>query len=485
MAESRDNEVQSIRSLPHDDNAERLILGALLVDSDKWGMVSEILDESDFYSPTNRQIFRCISAMVNEEGKQNFDGVVLVNFARSRDLLEKCGGTGYISSLTSLPFIVANLSEYCAIVKESSRRRLLYNVSVSLQEAVFNPSSDIKEELEEGSRRLSDSLLENYNRKASEYSIGNVLGVRFKDLANSMDGKVINTRIPTGFEVLDRYTNGGFDREEYIIIAARPSIGKTAFALSMMHNMILSGHRLAFFSLEMPAASIANRLFAIDSKIELSKIIKGKLFDDEFQQIKFSLQNLYSVRNNMYIVDVPNINLTELRTKARMLYKECKIECIVIDYIGLISPPSNMINSKKFEQVSYISLALKQLARELKVPVIVLCQVGRESEEQEPILSNLRDSGSIEQDADVVCFLHRKKNLSDEEKQKNLKDNKGRASIQVTKMIVAKNRNGETGNFKIGYNGPITYYADVSQESEFIDYEPKDVVKKRGNSSNS
>ena len=180
----------------------------------------------------------------------------------------------------------------------------------------------------------------------------------------------------------------------------------------------------------------------------------------------------------MYIVDVPNISLTELRAKARILKKEKNIDCIVIDYIGLISVPSTYASQKKFEQVSMISLALKQLARELKVPVIVLCQVGRESEEQAPILSNLRDSGSIEQDADVVCFLHRKKNLTEEEKQRNLKDSQGRANIQVTQFIVAKNRNGETGTFKIGYNGPLTFYNDVDQSSEFIDYEQKVPSKK-------
>ena len=287
----------------------------------------------------------------------------------------------------------------------------------------------------------------------------------------------------TGFEVLDRYTNGGFAKEEYIIIAARPSIGKTAFALSMMYNMINDGKKVAFFSLEMPSTSIARRLFAIDTKVELSKMIKANFFSDEFERVKESLQRMYDVRENMYIVDVPNISLTELRTKARVLKKEKDIDCIVIDYIGLISAPAYMMNAKKFEQVSQISLSLKQLARELKVPVVVLCQVGRESEEQEPILSNLRDSGSIEQDADIVCFLHRKKTLSDEEKQKNLKDSQGRASIQVTKMIVAKNRNGETGFFKIGYNGPLTYYADVAQSSEFIDYEPKDQGRKKSKDS--
>ena len=479
MPGTQDNENRGLRTLPHDETAEKSILGALLLSSDSWDKVEMLVSGSDFYSPTNRVIFDAISSLVNDEGKAGFDSIVLIEYLKKKNLLEKAGGAGYIAKLTSQPFIVANVGEYCAIVKEASRRRLLFKVSSTLMESVFDPSVDIQEKLEAGSKTLSDSILDGLNYSASEYELGNILTVTFRSILDKMESKDNSDRVETGFEVLDRYTNGGFAKEEYVIIAARPSIGKTAFALSMMYNMINNGKKVAFFSLEMPAASIAKRLYAIDSKIELSKIMKSTFFTEELDRLKDSLERLYDLKDNMYIIDVPNISLTELRTKARVIMKERGVDCIVIDYIGLISPPSNMMNAKKFEQVSYISLNLKQLARELKVPVIVLCQVGRESEEQEPILSNLRDSGSIEQDADIVCFLHRKKILSDEEKQKNLKDSMGRASIQVTKMIVAKNRNGETGNFKIGYNGPLTYYADVAQTSEFIDYEPKDMGGKR------
>ncbi len=479
MPGSQDNELKGLRTLPHDETAEKSILGALLLSSECWDRVEMLVSPSDFYSPTNRVIFEAISALVNDEGKSSFDSLILLEYLKRKNLLEKAGGAGYIAKLTAQPFIVANVTEYCEIVKEASRRRLLFHVSSSLMESVFDPSVNIQEKLESGSKTLNDSILSGLNYTASEYELGKILLDTFRSVVDKMTNKDLNDRVETGFEVLDRYTNGGFAKEEYVIIAARPSIGKTAFALSMMHNMINNGKRVAFFSLEMPAASIAKRLFAMDSKVELSKIMKSSFFSDEMDRVKDSLERLYDLRENLYIVDVPNISLTELRTKARVIMKERKIDCIVIDYIGLISPPSNMVSAKKFEQVSYISLNLKQLARELKVPVVVLCQVGRESEEQEPILSNLRDSGSIEQDADIVCFLHRKKTLSDEEKQKNLKDSMGRASIQVTKMIVAKNRNGETGYFKIGYNGPLTYYADVAQSSEFIDYEPKDTVGKR------
>lgn len=476
MAESQDT--SKIRMLPHDDEAEKGILGALLLNSEVWDTVSSAIEASDFYSPFNKNIFQAISDMMEREGLKSFDGLILVNYLKRKNLLEKCGGVGYIAQLSNVQVVTANISKYLEIVQESSKRRRLFTVAQSLEKDVFDPSVNIDDSLEDSSKILSDALLKGMKEKSSEYSLGHISTFTFEEITKKMEGKAEIDRIETGFDVLDKYTNGGFANEEYIILAARPSIGKTAFALSMMYNMIRNNKRIAFFSLEMPAKAIAMRLFAIDSKIELAKIIKAQFIGNEFERVMDSCSRLYEYSDNMYIVDVPNISLTELRAKARLLKKEKNIDCVVIDYIGLISVPSTYASQKKFEQVSMISLALKQLARELKVPVVVLCQVGRESEEQAPILSNLRDSGSIEQDADVVCFLHRKKNLTEEEKLKNLKDAQGRASIQVTQFIVAKNRNGETGTFKIGYNGPLTFYTDVDQSSEFIDYEQKVPSKK-------
>ena len=463
MAESQDN-TSKIRMLPHDDEAEKGVLGALLLNSEVWDTVSSSLEASDFYSPFNSNIYQAISDIMEREGLKSFDGLILVDYLKRKNLLEKCGGIGYIAQLTNIQVVTSNIGRYVEIVQESSKRRRLFNVATALEKDVFDPSVDIDDSLDESSKILTDALLKGMKENSSEFSLGHISTFTFEEISKKMEGKADVDRIETGFDVLDKYTNGGFANEEYVIIGARPSIGKTAFALSMMYNMMRNNKKIAFFSLEMPAKSIAMRLFAIDSKVELAKIIKAQFIGNEFERI--------------YIVDVPNISLTELRAKARILKKEKNIDCIVIDYIGLISVPSSYSAQKKFEQVSMISLALKQLARELKVPVIVLCQVGRESEEQAPILSNLRDSGSIEQDADIVCFLHRKKNLTEEEKQKNLKDSQGRANIQVTQFIVAKNRNGETGVFKIGYNGPLTYYNDVDQSSEFIDYEQKVTTKK-------
>lgn len=479
MPSSKKSSTDTIRMLPHDDDAERSILGALLLNSDLWNTVSSVLRESDFYTPYNQNIFFYLKEFVEKEGQNSFDALILIDYLKTKNALEKCGGYSYISQLTTLSVITANIKQYCDIVKESSRRRLVYKVSSSIQEDVFDPSIDVNKKLEEGAKVLNDAILEGMNEKAVEYEIGTVLLNTFDAITRKINGEEDpDKRVGTGFEYLDYFTNGGFAKEEYVIIAARPSIGKTAFALSMMYNMIRSGTKLAFFSLEMPARAIAKRLFAIASKIDLKKIQNANFVGDEYDRLLNSVSQLYDMKDNMYIIDVPNITLSELRTKARILKKEKDIQCIVIDYIGLISLSSTYSSLKKFEQVSMISLALKSLARELKIPVICLCQVGRDSEEQAPILSNLRDSGSIEQDADVVCFLHRKRTLEEGEAARNLRDENGNPNIQVTKLIIAKNRNGEVANFKIGYNRPLTYFVDVSQEADFIDYEPKDKSKK-------
>lgn len=480
MPNPKDSQSQ-IKMLPHDDGAEKAILGTLLLNSDYWDKVSQIIEDKDFYHPANQVIFASLFALKNEENKESFDAMILIDYLNRKKILDKAGGISYIAELTNNTIIAQNVETYCDIIKEHSKRRLLFKMSQNLQETVFDPSLDVDETLEQSAKSLNDALLSGLKDNSEEYNIGTIVSKTVESITKKMSGEEKDDRVATGYDYLDKYTNGGFNKEEYIIIAARPSIGKTAFALSMMYNMIRSNKKVAFFSLEMPSKAIAQRLLAIDSKIDLTKIIRADFMDEEFEALQASAARLYDKRENLYIIDVPNISLTELRTKARILCKEKKIDCIVIDYIGLISVPSYYQNQRRFEQVSLISLSLKQLARELKVPVVVLCQVGRESEAQEPLLSNLRDSGSIEQDADVVCFLHRKKTLSEEEKQKNVKDSAGRAVIQVTKMIVAKNRNGQTGWFKLGYNGPLTHYADIAQESEFIDYPPSQIPSGKKN----
>ena len=252
-----------------------------------------------------------------------------------------------------------------------------------------------------------------------------------------MDGQLDDDSVRSGFDILDKYTNGGFKPQDYIVVAARPSIGKTAFGVSMIRNMLRDTEReqrVAFFSLEMPASQITERLLANLSHVNLRNIAQATFAPDEFTRVLNAADTLYS--KELYIVDVPNIKLNDLRAKARLLKREHDITVIMIDYIGLIDPELGA-QVPRHEVIATVSRSLKSLARELKIPIIVLCQVSRDSEEKAPILSNLRDSGSIEQDADVVM----------------------------------------TGEFKVGYNAQTTSFEQVVQTADFI--EPQ-APEKRG-----
>lgn len=461
MAEPKNNDIG--RMLPHNDDAEKAILGALLLDPEAFDQISGKIKASDFYQRGHSIIFEAISYL--REG--TLDYITLVDYLSKNGDLEKAGGVGYIAELTNQDTIVNHISNYAEIIKENSRRRLMYQLATKLTQDAFDKSAEIKDCLDNGAAELTNLYLE-MDESGIDYSLSNIVEQAFDRIVAKMNGE-LDDKLETGFSVLDKYCNGGLSPEDYVIVAARPSIGKTAFAISMMLNMINNGKKVAFFSLEMPGAKIATRMLSMDSKVPASKINTARFIDDEYQRVMNSADRLFSKGNQMFIVDVANISLTDLRGKARLIHKEHKLDCIVIDYIGLISLSTGRSDMPNHEKVSQISKGLKSLARELKIPLVVLCQVSRDSEERAPILSNLRDSGSIEQDADVVCFLHRKRNLTEEEKQKNAKDSDGRASLQVTKLIVAKNRDGETGEFKIGFHDQLTSYVDIDQSHEFVE----------------
>ena len=299
-------------------------------------------------------------------------------------------------------------------------------------------------------------------------------------MLDKRDGTFVSDNVETGLDLLDKFTNGGFQKSDYIIVAARPSVGKTAFAVSLIRNMIRKGKRVAFFSLEMPATQIITRLLSCTSRVDLSKLFTGNLTDTDVSHITSAAEKIY--QSELYLVDEPNMKLSDLRSRARMLMREKGIDVLFIDYIGLIESGLDP-RTPRHEQVGYVSKALKQLARELHVPVVVLCQVSRDTADQEPQLNNLRDSGSIEQDADLVMFIHRKTNLtdlSDEDKAKLQTDSSGKQRVQSSKLLVAKNRNGKTGTIYVGYIGDITSFESIVQDkSLFIEPSKDQGLKKK------
>lgn len=464
-----------MKTQPHNDEAEKAILGAILMKEDAFDTVSSIIGANDFYHPINGEIFRAIAKM-KEISSDTVDIITLTEFLRKNGTLEKAGGLAYIASLTESVNVTANTAEYARMVKEMSLRRSVLSMSSALSEKAFDATEDIYKTLDEGQANMLQLSLSGSTAE-EEYSIGNAVSSVIDRIIKKMDGQLDDDSVRSGFDILDKYTNGGFKPQDYIVVAARPSIGKTAFGVSMIRNMLRDTEReqrVAFFSLEMPASQITERLLANLSHVNLRNIAQATFVTDEFTRVLNAADTLYS--KELYIVDVPNIKLNDLRAKARLLKREHDITVIMIDYIGLIDPELGA-QVPRHEVIATVSRSLKSLARELKIPIIVLCQVSRDSEEKAPILSNLRDSGSIEQDADVVMFLHRKRILSEEEKQRNAKDSEGRATLQVTKVIVAKQRNGETGEFKVGYNAQTTSFEQVVQTADFI--EPQ-APEKRG-----
>lgn len=464
-----------MKTQPHNDEAEKAILGAILMKEDAFDTVSSIIGANDFYHPINGEIFRAIAKM-KEISSDTVDIITLTEFLRKNGTLEKAGGLAYIASLTESVNVTANTAEYARMVKEMSLRRSVLSMSSALSEKAFDATEDIYKTLDEGQANMLQLSLSGSTAE-EEYSIGNAVSSVIDRIMKKMDGQLDDDSVRSGFDILDKYTNGGFKPQDYIVVAARPSIGKTAFGVSMIRNMLRDTEReqrVAFFSLEMPASQITERLLANLSHVNLRNIAQATFAPDEFTRVLNAADTLYS--KELYIVDVPNIKLNDLRAKARLLKREHDITVIMIDYIGLIDPELGA-QVPRHEVIATVSRSLKSLARELKIPIIVLCQVSRDSEEKAPILSNLRDSGSIEQDADVVMFLHRKRILSEEEKQRNAKDSEGRSTLQVTKVIVAKQRNGETGEFKVGYNAQTTSFEQVVQTADFI--EPQ-APEKRG-----
>ena len=473
------NTEQLRRVPPHNDEAEKSVLSVLISHKEAYDKVSQVIDASCFYHPQNAVIFSAIDSM-KSDNKVAVDQITLIKYLSEKNLLEKAGGVQYVSSITDSYSIFGNVEAYAKIIKEASLRRNLITLAYKYGSDAYDESQDITQLLDECAHNLGDVSLTSKMESVDSYKAATHINDVLDEIIAKAGGEYENKNIETGFHLLDNYTNGGFNNSDYIIIAARPSIGKTAFAVSLIRNMLHKSYKVAFFSLEMPAKQILQRLLACTSKVDLSRILLGTtLTQEDISEIENTAESIYN--SSFYLVDEPNMKLADLRTRARMLKRECDIDIIFIDYIGLIESGLSP-NTPKHEQVGYVSKAMKQLARELKIPVVVLCQVSRDSEDNEPQLNNLRDSGSIEQDADLVMFIHRRKNLSElseEDKAKLIADNKGRNRIQSSKLLIAKNRNGKTGTIFVGYNGDITSFESIAQDKNLFIESPKDPMKKK------
>ncbi|MBQ3319794.1 MAG: replicative DNA helicase [Spirochaetia bacterium] len=439
---------------PNNLEAEKATLGAILMNSSSLLAVSKILSPDDFYKNANKKIFQ---AMLNldQQHSSNVDILTVIQELKRIGELDAAGGAAYVSSLTSEVPTTANVEYYAQIVQDNSVRRSLIQTSNEIIAGAFDDTVPTGVMLENAERKIFDITEKQHT---TEYkSISSMVSPIFDIIESRKKAGSDCTGIPSGYPDLDSKTNG-FQNSELIIIGARPSKGKTALALSMAAN--IAGRykkRVGFFSLETDGMALMQRLLAGEAKVNSRHIQSGFLSPREFSKL-MAAGNVFYENFPMFICDTPNMRLIDLRTEARKLRAKEKVEIIFIDYIGLISSDNKEV--ARHEQVAEISRSLKQLARELKIPIVVLCQVKREVKDEKPSLSDLRESGSIEQDADVVLFLH---------DAKTDKDNNGEQDSGNGKevdIIIGKNRNGPIGEARLMFLPAYTRFEPLSKEQQ-------------------
>lgn len=441
---------QSLRSAPWSPDAEQAVLGAMLLDQDAAIRAAELLDHAVFYREAHRRLFRAMVALT--EQRVVIDHVTLRDELLRRNELDSAGGVEYLAELVDSVATPANLEHHAKILREKSILRRLIEASTGIIQQAYEGRLGASEQLDQAEGRIFRISQE--RRTEGFIRIKEMLWPAMERIETRHRSGTAVTGVPSGFADLDSLTSG-FQRSELIIVAARPSMGKTAFCLNIATNAAHKGHGIAIFSLEMSKESLVQRLLCAEAMIDSQAVRQGRIRDADYPKLARASGILQQCP--IWIDDSPALTLLEMRGKARRLRVEADVGLIVVDYLQLMRSPEYSEN--RVQEISDISRSLKALARELEVPVIALSQLSRASEQRggdkTPMLSDLRDSGAIEQDADVVIFIHRPEMYKDlREKAETAGQNiEGLADIHL-----AKHRNGPTGNIKLQFHKAFTRF---------------------------
>ncbi|WP_438433633.1 replicative DNA helicase [Gorillibacterium sp. sgz500922] len=421
---------------PQNLEAEQAVLGAILLDGESLVTAMERLSGDDFYRTGHRYIFEAMISLA--DGDEPVDLVTLTAKLQARAQLEEVGGVTYLSELANAVPTAANIDYYAQIVEEKSMLRRLIRAATQIVTNGYASEDDIGGLLSEAEARI----LEISNRRGGNgfISIRDVLMEVFEKVEFLSQNKGGTTGIASGFRDLDKMTSG-FQRSDLIIVAARPSVGKTAFALNIAQNVgVREKETVAIFSLEMGASQLVQRMICAEANVDATRLRTGFLEPDDWEKMTMAIGSLSEA--NIYIDDSPSVTVSDIRAKCRRLKKERGLGMILIDYLQLIHGRSKNGENRQ-QEVSEISRTLKQIARELEVPVIALSQLSRGVEQRQdkrPMMSDLRESGSIEQDADIVAFLYRDDYYNQESEKKN-----------IIEIIIAKQRNGPVGTVELAF----------------------------------
>ncbi|MCP1095969.1 replicative DNA helicase [Bacillaceae bacterium OS4b] len=421
---------------PQNIEAEQAVLGAIFLEPSSLTVTSEVLIPEDFYRSSHQKIFN-VMLKLNDEGKA-VDLITVTEELAATKNLEEVGGVSYLSELAGSVPTAANIEYYARIVEEKSLLRRLIRTATNIAQEGYSREDEVEELLGEAEK----TIMEVAQRKnsGSFQNIKDVLVATYDNIEILTTRKGDVTGIPTGFAELDRMT-AGFQRNDLIIVGARPSVGKTAFALNIAQNVATkTEENVAIFSLEMGAEQLVMRMLCAEGNINAQNLRTGSLTDEDWRKLTMAMGSLSNA--GIYIDDTPGVRIGEIRSKCRRLKQEHGLGMILIDYLQLIQGDGRSGDNRQ-QEVSEISRSLKALARELKVPVIALSQLSRGVEQRQdkrPMMSDIRESGSIEQDADIVAFLYRDDYYDKESENKN-----------IIEIIIAKQRNGPVGTVSLAF----------------------------------
>ncbi|WP_195973039.1 replicative DNA helicase [Clostridium thermobutyricum] len=432
------------KTLPQSIEAEQSVLGAMLISRNAIAPAAEKLEEEDFYRDSHKVLFRSIVEMFKRD--MAVDLVTVLEYLKSTDVLERAGGVTYVTEISSSVPTTANLSSYIQIVQEKSTLRKLIRASNEIIEESYNKQGEVESVLDKAEKRIFDI---SEKRTTSDFeSLGTVLERGFIEIERLYNNKGEVTGVSSGFKDLDDKTSG-FQKGDMILVAARPSMGKTTFTLNIAeHAALREGKSVVIFSLEMSKEQLAYKLLCSEANIDMLKLRTGNLEPDDWDRIARATGPLSKAK--MYIDDTAGVTVMEMRSKCRRLKMEYGIDLIMIDYLQLMSGSSGSDNRQ--QEVSEISRSIKALAKEMECPIIALSQLSRAPEQRadhRPMLSDLRESGSIEQDADVVMFLYRDEYYNKDTEEKN-----------TGECIIAKQRNGPVGTVKLAWLGQYSKFAN-------------------------
>ncbi len=437
---------------PQAPDVEEAVLGAMLLEPSCVDLAMEELTPSCFYDPKHRMIFEAMSRLVTDH--TSVDIITVSSELKAQGNLEAVGGAVVLANLSEKVGSAAHIEYYVKILKQKTIQRDLISASYDILRDSFDDSIKVDDLIDKAQSKVYDAIQSNVRREVQD--IGSVINMAMSDLQEmqTADGP---TGVRSGFASLDRITQG-WQKSDLIILAARPSVGKTAFAMNIARNAAVQFHKpVAFFSLEMSAIQLAKRLMTSESGLSADKIKGGtKLENYEWEQLEYKLKNL--IKAPLYIDDTPGIPVMEFRTKVKTLVKNKGVRLIVVDYLQLMQGPAELRGMRE-QEVAAISRTLKATAKELDVPIIALSQLSRNAVQRsggngKPVLSDLRESGSIEQDADMVLFIHRPEFLGMSENP----DDK-----ELTQIIIAKHRNGETGEIQMLFKSEQVRFVEVDE----------------------